>query len=94
MEITLEDRRRLSNQFVELNKIGLPRRIEIEIGLQTVCSDTKHQSLDYPTGIQTSTVPATGAGLPPGDGKRSLTDGTKARRPGHLKKFPGERRST
>jgi hypothetical protein len=59
MEIALEDWRRLGHQFVELNKIRLPHWIEIEIGRQTVCRDSKHQGLDYLTGIQTS-VPVIG----------------------------------
>jgi hypothetical protein len=63
MEIALEDRRCLGHQFVELNKIWLPLRIEIEIGQQTVCRDSKHQGLDYLTGIQTSIVPVPVIGL-------------------------------
>ena len=63
MEIALEGRRRLGHQFVELNKIGLPLWIEIEIGPQTVCRDPKHQGLDSLTGIQTSIVPVPVMGL-------------------------------
>jgi hypothetical protein len=63
MEIALEGRRRLGHQFVELDKIGLPLRIEIEIGPQTVCRDSKHRGLDYLTGIQTSIVPVAVIGL-------------------------------
>ena len=42
MEIARELRRALADQRIERKKLGLSRGIEIEIGLETICRDSKH----------------------------------------------------
>ena len=56
-------RRLAAAKGVQPHEIGFSLRIEIEIGGQAVCRDTKHRRLAYLTGIQTSMVPAPVTGL-------------------------------